>query len=411
MEYPKAKQLAEIIVKIRLRKATDKERAFLNDWLDESEINRQTYKKIIRGEAIARRLQTEEQLNQTTDFRRIKSYIIHRLTREHRRHIWQRIAWSSAAAACIALFLYLSLPRERDNESAILPSQPTIIAAVPNTELKTLLITADGRQVDLEKQIPDSLATPQALIRGEKGQLSYEAMPLTAPAELQEEWNRVITSVGGEYFITLSDGTRVWLNANTTLEFPVNFIKGKRTVKLQGEAYFEVARDEQRPFIVQTQGMQTQVLGTAFNIKAYHDEPREQTTLLQGRVEVSLSQTSPESPTPRMILEPGMQAQWQQGSQSLSVQAVQPNDIIAWRRGEFIFNEEDIQVVLRTLSRWYGVEFITQDAHLETYTFSGMMSKSDQLEASLEILTLAGGPAFKIEGKQVYMSKNKSRLP
>ena len=116
------------------------------------------------------------------------------------------------------------------------------------------------------------------------------------------------------------------------------------------------------------------------------------------------------TPIPRTELTPGMQAQWETGSEALAVKAVNPTDAIAWRRGEFVFNDEDIQVVLQTLSRWYGVEFISTNTEDETYTFSGMMSKDDQLSSTLEILTLAGGPVFRIDGKKVYMSKNKSGL-
>lgn len=410
MERTKARQLAEIIVKIRLRKASDKERAILNDWLDECESNRQTYKRIIRGEAISRRLKTEEQINATADFRKIHENITRALSRQRRLRQWRRLSWGAAAAALIGIAIYTIRPWETEKKFVPYSVPTTVIAAIPNSEIKTMLVTADGKQIDLEQQFPDTLASRQALIHGEKGQLSYKAKDLTPTAEVQEEWNKVITSVGGEYVLTLSDGTRVWMNANTTLEFPVNFVKSQRRVKLQGEAYFEVTRDESKPFIVETTGMQTKVLGTTFNIKAYPDESREQTTLLEGKVEVSLSSTSTTVPSPKLVLEPGMQAQWEEGSTSLSMQAVNPDNIIAWRRGEFVFNEEDINIVLHTLSRWYGVEFISSDMGQETYTFSGMMNKDDKLETTLEILTLAGGPAFKIEGNKVYMSKNKSRL-
>lgn len=410
MERTKARQLAEIIVKIRLRKASDKERAILNDWLDECEANRQTYKRIIRGEAISRRLKTEEQINATADFRKIRENITRAISRQRRLRQWRRLSWGATAAALIGIAVYTIRPWKTGEKFVPYSIPTTVIAAIPNSGMKTMLVTADGKQIDLEQQLPDTLPSSQALIHGKKGQLSYKAKDLTPTAEVQEEWNKVITSVGGEYVLTLSDGTRVWMNANTTLEFPVNFVKSQRRVKLQGEAYFEVARDEAKPFIVETTGMQTKVLGTTFNIKAYPDESREQTTLLEGKVEVSLSSTSATVPSPKLVLEPGMQAQWEEGSTSLSMQAVNPDNIIAWRRGEFVFNEEDINIVLRTLSRWYGVEFISSDMGQETYTFSGMMSKDDKLETTLEILTLAGGPAFKIEGNKVYMSKNKSRL-
>lgn len=410
MEYNKARQLAEIIVKIRLRKASAAERAFLNDWLDESEANRQTYKRIVRGEAIARRLKAEEDIRNSADFSALTAQIARRLTRRRLRP-WRIGAWGAVAAAFAGGLLYFGILRER--EPAFVPyrvaKETVIAAAAPNTNAKAMLVTADGREIDLEKQAPDSLDARQAVIRGEEGKLVYERKEAGMPEEKQEEWNKVVTSVGGEYVVELSDGTRVWLNANTTFDFPVDFVRQERVVKLRGEAYFEVAKDAKRPFIVETEGTRTRVLGTSFNVKAYPDERYERTTLLEGSVEITLAESTG-TPSPRMVLEPGMQARWETGSRSLSVRAVDAEDAIAWRRGEFLFTEEDIQVVLQTLSRWYGVEFVSTDEKLETYTFSGMMSKDDKLGETLEILTLAGGPAFRIEGDKVYMSKKKSGL-
>ena len=408
MDYNKARKLAEIIVRIRLRKVSDDERAFLNDWLDESETNRQTYRRIVRGEALARRLRAEESINASADFSDITARIARRLTRGRRRAL-RIAAWGSVAAVLVGI-VYFAVFHEPEPEFVPYPYRPVVIAAAPAVEAKVMLVTADGERVDLEEQIPDSIVSEQAVIRGGQGQLTYEEKSVEPSAEIKEEWNKVITSIGGEYFVTLSDGSRVWLNANTELEFPVTFVADKRIVRLKGEAYFEVARDERKPFIVETAGMRTRVLGTSFNIKAYADERDERATLLRGSVEVSLAQPVPgNAPAPRMVLEPGMQAQWQAGGHALSVQAVNPGDVIAWRRGEFVFNEEDISVVLRALSRWYGVEFIAETGEMETYTFSGKLSKDDRLESTLEVLTLAGGPVFRVEGDKIYMSKNKSR--
>lgn len=402
--------MAEIIVKIRLRKASAAERAFLNDWLDESEANRQTYKRIVRGEAIARRLKAEEDIRNSADFSALTAQIARRLTRRRLRP-WRIGAWGAVAAAFAGGLLYFGILREQ--EPAFVPyrvaKETVIAAAAPNTDAKAMLVTADGQKIDLEKQAPDSLDARQAVIRGEEGKLVYERKEAGMPEEKQEEWNKVVTSVGGEYVVELSDGTRVWLNANTMFDFPVDFVRQERVVKLRGEAYFEVAKDAKRPFIVETEGTRTRVLGTSFNVKAYPDERYERTTLLEGSVEITLAESTG-TPSPRMVLEPGMQARWETGSRSLSVRAVDAEDAIAWRRGEFLFTEEDIQVVLQTLSRWYGVEFVSTDEKLETYTFSGMMSKDDKLGETLEILTLAGGPAFRIEGDKVYMSKKKSGL-
>lgn len=407
MDYDKARKLAEIIVRLRLRRVTDEERAFLNDWLDESEANRQTYKRIVRGEALAWRLRTEERINSSADFADITRRIVRRLTRGRRR--MARIASWSAAAAVVAGVVYFSFFHEARPAFVPYPYQPTVIAAVPTEDSKVVLVTAAGERVDLEKQIPDSIVSGQAVIRGERGRLTYEEKEAASRSGAREEWNKVVTSIGGEYLVALSDGTRVWLNANTELEFPVSFVGDERVVNLKGEAYFEVARDERKPFIVKTAGMATRVLGTSFNIKAYADEGDERATLVRGSVEVALA-SSDEGRT-RAVLEPGMQARWSAGSPSLSVRAVDVDDVVAWRRGEFVFDDESLGVVLRTLSRWYGVEFIAETGGVEACTFSGMMSKDDKLETTLEILTLAGGPSFRIEGNKVFMSENnKSRL-
>lgn len=410
MEHKKAKRLAEVIFKVRLKKATQTERVFLNDWLDESEANRQIYKQIVRGKAISQRLQSEAKINATADFDQIKEHIVHFSTLRQRSRFRRLWIWTSAAVfAGILITVYITPKAEKEFTPYSLPSE--VIASAPSTDTQTILITADGQQVGLDKQIPDSIVSHQALIRGEKGKLLYEGKSpvIASESEMKEEWNKVITPVGGEYFISLSDHTKVWMNANTTLEFPVNFINHERIVKLEGEAYFEVTRDEQKPFIVETKGMRTKVLGTSFNIKAYADENEERTTLLQGSVEISSNPANSGISMPSMILKPGMQARWQTKRHNLSVENVRPEEAIAWREGKFIFNEEDLHVVLRTLTRWYGVQFISEDAEMERYTFSGIVCKNDSLESTLEILSLAGGPAFKLKGDKVYMSKNKSR--
>ena len=221
---------------------------------------------------------------------------------------------------------------------------------------------------------------------------------------VEETFNRVVTYVGGDYFLTLSDGTRVWLNADSELEFPVSFVGNERIVKLQGEAYFEVQRDVNKPFIVDANGLRTRVLGTSFNVKAYRDEQNVFTTLVKGSVAVEVLDNG-NVPTSRVVLEPGMQAMWHEGSKAISVQPVNVANIAAWKDGRFIFTEEDIEVVLRTLSRWYGVNFICKDTRMEKYTFNGLINKDEKLETVLENLTLAGGPIFNVVGKNVYITK------
>ena len=214
-------------------------------------------------------------------------------------------------------------------------------------------------------------------------------------------YNKVEIPRGGEYQIVLGDGTRVYLNAQTELRFPESFANSEqRLVYLTGEAYFEVMHDSVKPFIVEAAGTRTRVMGTSFNIGAYDDENIVYTTLLSGRVEVSLTGKDGVKP---IILNPGEQSLWSKGKGEFTMKKVNTEDVIAWRYGIFVFNEDDIEIVTRVLSRWYGTKFVFDRECTGKHSFSGKMSKDEKLESILKILTLAGGPEFKVEKDIVHV--------
>lgn len=407
MDYSKARELAEIIVKIRLRNATFQERAILADWLGESEDNRQPYKRIIRGESISKRLKEEDQINKSIDFVLVRNGIARRLVRKQQTRRFLRWVSGSIAAACLISVVLFVLNNKPDKGTRVSPvEENVIVAAKPETNTRAMLILADGAQIDLMHDLPEVVEQKRAIIRGESGKLLYEVKrdSLLTDEVVEETFNRVVTYVGGDYFLTLSDGTRVWLNADSELEFPVSFVGNERLVKLRGEAYFEVKQDVNKPFIVDANGLRTRVLGTSFNVKAYSDEQSVFTTLVKGSVAVEVTDNGNVSAS-RVVLEPGMQAMWHEGSKAISVQPVNAANIAAWKEGKFIFTEEDMEVVLRTLSRWYGVNFICKDAQMGKYTFNGLINKDEKLESVLENLTLTGGPVFNVVGKNVYITK------
>ena len=192
------------------------------------------------------------------------------------------------------------------------------------------------------------------------------------------------------------------MNAESELDFPVDFVGKERVVRLKGEAYFEVKPDAAHPFIVETRGVRTRVLGTSFNIKAYDNEESIFTTLLTGKVKVSAIGEENES----VVLTPGMQSEWQENGQKMSVKKVNAENFTAWRQGAFMFDNENIMVVTRVLERWYGLKFIYNE-NVHEHTFSGRLSKDEPLESILETLTFTGGPQFKIEKDVVYIIEKK----
>ena len=195
----------------------------------------------------------------------------------------------------------------------------------------------------------------------------------------EEVWNTVRTLTGMEYTVTLSDGTRVSLNAESRLRFPVAFKGGERRVELEGEGYFEVARDTARPFVVVTGEVVTRVLGTEFNARAYAGEGETRVVLARGRVRVFDGRTFAE-------LEPGEMARWERASRRLEVEEVDVERATAWRRGRFVFRDERLEDVMATLARWYGVRYEFTDERARERRVGASLSRYSDMNPIVDML-------------------------
>ncbi len=208
--------------------------------------------------------------------------------------------------------------------------------------------------------------------------------------------NTLITPKGGQYRVQLEDGTKVWLNAASSLEYPVAFNGADRTVRLTGEAYFEVAKNAAKPFFVQVNGMTVQVLGTNFNVNAYAEEKRFTTTLLEGSVRVVAGNQ-------RLMLAPGEQTRLEQGI--LQRASGDAEDAIAWKNGIFTFRNHELAAVMRDISRWYDVNIIYDKGIDEKIHVTGAMRRQDNLSQALKILELTADLHFTVQGKTITVSK------
>jgi len=210
------------------------------------------------------------------------------------------------------------------------------------------------------------------------------------------------TPRGGTYQITLPDGTKVWLNADSKLDFPVRFANNSRSVSLKGEAYFEVTADAARPFVVQSSGQKVTVLGTHFNINAYDDELAVTTTLLEGSVRIdSKSEKSFQS----LMLYPGQQSIVT--ADAISMEKVDPDDYIDWKNGKFVFSDESIASIMRKVARWYDVDVVFEGID-QNEKFWGSVSRFENVIKVLENLELTGGINFEIKGRTIFVKKLKS---
>jgi len=263
---------------------------------------------------------------------------------------------------------------------------------------KAILTLADGKKIALNEVSNGKLAQQQGIeiIKTEEGQLLYKVKDLSGKEPV---YNTIETPRGGQYQVILPDGTRVWLNAATSLKFPASFAGVvSRKVTLEGEAYFEVAKDKKKPFQVQSRNQTIEVLGTHFNVNSYPDETAVKTTLLEGSVAVS-------SPGNALLtLQPGQQSVL--SAAHGSVVQVQTEDVVAWKNGYFMFNYEPLESIMRKVSRWYNVEVSYTDESIKSIKFFGTLSRFSKVSDVLRMLELTDEVNFDIKGRTIRVRKN-----
>ncbi|MBA9078707.1 FecR family protein [Rufibacter quisquiliarum] len=307
-------------------------------------------------------------------------------------------AFSYSVAAAVAVLLLSTGVFFWLNRGEATPPQALVQKSAPEAEVtpgrdRAYLTLADGTVVDLD-ETQNGNVTQQGAVKIIKvnGRLSYQGPNNGQQLAL---YNTLSTPRGGQYQITLSDGTKVWLNATSSLRFPAAFAGKERVVQLQGEAYFEVAKNKHMPFKVVASEMEVEVLGTHFNLMAYEDEDRLRTSLLEGSVRVSSTQK-------QVVLQPNQEAVLQKNSHALQVHQVDASESIAWKNGQFLFHEEDLKSVMRKIARWYDVDVVYQ-SEIGEKSFTGTISRFEKIEDVLEMLELTGTVHFEQKGRRLYV--------
>lgn len=305
---------------------------------------------------------------------------------------YKRPVFRAAAAAALVLIAtaaFLLLNRNRDDQSLVKTEPGRQLVPGGN---KAILTLADGSTIVLDSAANGSLAQQgnMMVLKLDNGQLAYRPDNKNAGAVL---YNTITTPRGGQYQVVLADGSKVWLNAASSLRFPASFTGRERTVELTGEGYFEIAKNSSMPFKVNMAGKgEVEVLGTHFNINAYDDEGHSRITLLEGSVKVSRGAAA-------SILKPGQQAQV--SDKIKVVNNANLEEVIAWKHGKFFFNKTDVQATMRQLARWYDAD-VTYQGKVEGF-FNGTISRSEGIANVLKMLQLTDEVHFSIEGKTIIV--------
>ncbi|WEK18684.1 MAG: FecR family protein [Candidatus Pedobacter colombiensis] len=361
-------------------KATPQEKAMVQDWyyaFDDTEIEISSETKDLH-----RQIET-----------RLRNRIHQSIHQKEKSKVQKLKPLWIAAASLFLIFsigLYFSLKQKPIPPTTLAKKQ--IIEEIQPGGNNATLTLANGEKINLSNAKIGNLASQAGILitNKQEGQLVYEAT--SSKGNHSNMTNTIETPNGGQYQITLPDGTKVWLNAASSLKYPVQFATNERRVELSGEGYFEVSKDKSKPFKVVTIKQNIEVLGTHFNVNSYTDEQTIKTTLLEGSVKVnSLIRKT-------CILQPGQQSIL--GSNSLQIQLADLERTMAWKNGNFMFDGEDLNSIMRKISKWYNVKVTYQHQPAEVL-FTGVVSRSKNLIAVIRALEATGKVHFKVEGNQI----------
>jgi ferric-dicitrate binding protein FerR (iron transport regulator) len=293
---------------------------------------------------------------------------------------YRRVAAIVVLAAGVAGYFYWA--RQAHERPVLADNRSVKTPDVPPGNNKATLILEDGTAVPLDSTGSETIRQGNTVVYRKNGQLQYSGQSAAAMT-----YNILATPKGGQYQVVLPDGSKVWLNAASRLRYPVAFTGNQRVVELEGEAYFETAKDPHRPFSVKAGDVVVQVLGTSFDVMAYKDEKATHTTLISGAVKVASQKES-------KLLQPGQQAVINANA-GIGVNTVNTDEVIAWKNGYFSFRDADVAAVMRQLERWYDVT-VSYPSGIPGGTFSGEMGRGLTLSQALKILGQAN-VNFKIE--------------
>ena len=300
----------------------------------------------------------------------------------------RKIAAMAAMLCALGLFYYFF----KDKKTPEFSAHVTHAAKIVPGGNKAMLTLGNGKVIVLDSAHNGMLATQGGVhvYKSKNGRLVYDVSKYNTQPTDELTYNTISTPRGGQYQVVLPDGSKVWLNAQSSLKFPARFTDKQRNVTLQGEAYFEVAKDKMHPFKVSVNNTEVEVLGTHFNIMGYNDEDATTTTLLEGSVKIIKGNT-------QQLIVPGQQAMVKQ---DITVKNVNVNEAVEWKNGNFNFAHEKLQSIMRKIARWYDVD-VDYEGKTTPATFVGTVPRSQNITEVLKYLELTGLVHFKITERRI----------
>ncbi|SEL97282.1 FecR family protein [Parapedobacter koreensis] len=393
-------EIAELIGKYLRNEISEEEMVVLENWRTADLSNRHLWNKLTNGDYTSRQLkQWPDNAQSDALWMRLQGQVMHSTSIHKRKFFaWRIAAGFVVLVLAVGVVFYLSDKQE--------PVQTATVSAADELPVGGLsvpsgvtLVTGDGQRVVLDDETEVWHEVDGTQINRDKQGLSYFAKE--TPVRGRPVAHTVMTPAARTYNLVLADGTKVWLNASSSIQYPTAFEVSERRVTLHGEAYFEVAEDKTRPFIVMTGKSRIQVLGTHFNVRSYPGNGVERTALLSGSVTVM------DIKRKHMIqLQPGFEV-IVDDDRPMIIQKTDANKVLAWRQGLFVFENERLESLLAELSSWYDIHPHFVDPETKNYRFTGRLQRYTDIQTLLDIITETAKVRFSLKNNQLLVNKAK----
>ncbi len=391
MSSMKIVRIKELVIKYLDTGLNSVEQGELNAWMNQSQKNKEAVQEFLDETGLRKGIgdlyETRERI-----WQRVKESVDERKIISINRKTWQRAAAAAIIIGVIASGYFMFFDSSRQDKTNIQAQAEQFQNNIKPGSYKAKLVLADGTEIILDSTILGKLTQQgNAAVMNQNGKLVY----IVGVANQEVVYNTVITARGETYSLVLADNSKVWLNAASSIKFPVSFTGNERRVEITGEAYFEVAKDTDKKFIVSANGITTEVFGTHFNVNAYSNESATRITLLEGSIQVNKNN-----------VQPGQQAVVSDNDHLEINSNTDVEEVVAWKNGEFQFGDKtDIRTAMRQLERWYNIEIEykgTFSSHI-----GGSISRNASVSSILMMLEKTGAVKFEIQDKKIIVMAGK----
>lgn len=391
-QVERASRIASLIVKRMQDSLSPQEQAELEAWLHEDSENYLLYEQLMDENKLGADLEELQSIDHEAAYQRLSDRFFHS-TPVVKKNTWK--TWYFAAAAVLVLSFggYWLLSVMNDKPAAAITKKQDLDSIVPGGK-KAMLTLSDGRVIELSNNQQGIIAQEgnNTIQQSHPGNLYYsENAPHRFPNTAE---NKLEVPRRGEYSIRLNDGTIVWLNSSSTLRFPVQFAGNERRVKLIGEAYFQVAKDASRPFVVEVDSVEVRALGTEFNITAYPEDKKVGAALVEGVISITHNEE-------QHTLKPGNIAEINDTG-DIKIKQADIEELTAWKNGEFVFHNTPLFNLMNQFARWYDIE-VSYPEGVPSINFTGGLHRGDGILRVINLLELTGEVRFSIEGRKVLV--------